>query len=90
MELVLNDNDILTIDGDQRGVQLCCRSGRLWITQEGDARDYLLGPGQVHTVSCCGRVVIWALTPATFATRATTWLAPAAGGWALRFEPLGR
>jgi hypothetical protein len=86
MELLLKGHDILTIDGDQRGLQLFCGSGRLWVTQQGDSRDYLLGPDQSHTVSCRGRVVIFALSPATLQTRTATRLAPAGGGWTLRLD----
>lgn len=35
-----------------------CQQGLLWVTREGDARDYLLGPGQ----ELSGRLVVQALT----------------------------
>lgn len=83
MELVLAKNDIVTLDGDQSGLQLHCRSGHLWLTQAGDSRDHLLAPGQHHTIARRGRVVIWALAPATLQTCSASAPAPAADRWHL-------
>lgn len=33
------------------GMEVVCRSGRLWLTQYGDARDIVLGPGQSFLIS---------------------------------------
>lgn len=85
MELVLTKNDILTLDGDQSGLQLRCGTGRLWLTQSGDSRDYLLGPGQIHTIGRRGRVVIWALEAATLQTMSDAATAPTTDRWHLHF-----
>src|SRR5258707_8944954 len=39
------------------GAKIVCLSGELWITQEGDARDFTLGPGQVFTIDRKGLVL---------------------------------
>jgi len=43
------------------GTRIVCRSGNLWITQEGDVRDTIIGPADVLTIRKPGRTVITAL-----------------------------
>jgi hypothetical protein len=43
------------------GRALYVMSGMAWVTQEGDSRDYLLGPGGLFRVLKHGRVVVEAL-----------------------------
>jgi hypothetical protein len=38
-------------------------SGRVWLTETGDAGDHFLSPGERHTVRGAGRVVVEALGP---------------------------
>jgi len=64
MELLLSKNETLVIDGDHRGETLLCTSGTLWVTQAGDARDYVLSVGKSLNLSGSGRVVAWALSDA--------------------------
>jgi hypothetical protein len=45
---------------------LTCGDGQLWLTREGDARDYVLGPGDTVRLEAAGHVVVQALRPARF------------------------
>ncbi len=58
----LRRGETLSIDGDRRGLKFRCISGRVWITQPGDATDHLIPAGRDFTVTRPGRVVIQALT----------------------------
>jgi len=42
------------------GKEIVCISGELWITQEGDTRDIILGPGQTFTVDRPGLTLVHA------------------------------
>lgn len=43
------------------GMRIGCESGRLWLTEEGVAADFVLAPGQAYTVRGAGRVVVEAV-----------------------------
>ena len=45
------------------GACIAVQSGRVWLTQTGDANDYVVDAGQRHVVARSGRVVIESLTP---------------------------
>jgi hypothetical protein len=45
------------------GACITVQSGRVWLTQTGDANDYFVGAGQRHVVARSGRVVIESFTP---------------------------
>ena len=45
------------------GACIAVQSGRVWLTQTGDANDYFVDAGQRHVVVRSGRVVIEAFTP---------------------------
>jgi len=45
---------------------LTCGNGQLWLTCEGDARDYVLGPGDTLRLEAPGHWVVQALRPARF------------------------
>jgi hypothetical protein len=49
---------------DGRGLLLLCLEGRLWLTQEGDARDIVLEPGQTARVEHGGLAIVQALRDA--------------------------
>ena len=59
----LHRGETVSLDGDRRGMRLTCLDGQLWITQMGDAMDYLVSAGREFVVTNAGRVVIQALTP---------------------------
>jgi hypothetical protein len=46
---------------DGIGTRIVCRSGSLWVTQEGDVKDSIVGPASVLTIRKPGRTVITAL-----------------------------
>ena len=47
----------------QAGACIAVQSGRVWLTQTGDANDYFVDAGQRHVVSRTGRVVIECFAP---------------------------
>jgi hypothetical protein len=44
-----------------QGTRVECRSGSLWVTQDHDARDYILGPGDGLELEHKGDAIIFAL-----------------------------
>ncbi len=54
------------IEGDRRGDVITCLNGTLWITQEGDFKDYVLESGRSFWVTRTGPVVIQALDDSRF------------------------
>jgi DUF2917 family protein len=64
---------LLAVD-DGAGTRIVCHSGVLWITQEGDVKDSIVGPGDVFTIRKPGHTVITALEPSTLSV-----LAPGSG-----------
>lgn len=44
-----------------RGIRVTCRSGSLWVTQDRDARDYILGPGETLELEHAGDAIVFAL-----------------------------
>jgi Protein of unknown function (DUF2917) len=62
-ELALSAGQVLTLD-DARGVRIGSRAGTVWITQEGSARDDIVGPGDAIVVARNGRTVVQALQSA--------------------------
>lgn len=58
--LELDRNQLVKLRG-ARGVRLACRKGRLWVTQEGIARDDFLDEGQSLMLETDGTVVIEAV-----------------------------
>ncbi len=55
-----------SIEGDRRGDVITCLNGTLWITQEGDFRDYVLETGRSFWVTRPGTVVLQALDNSHF------------------------
>src|SRR6266446_2841268 len=49
---------------NRRGLIVTCRTGRLWITLEGEMRDLFLGPGEILKIQERGFVILEALEPA--------------------------
>jgi len=45
------------------GTCIAVQSGRIWLTQTGDANDYFVAAGERHVVTRGGRVVIESFTP---------------------------
>lgn len=60
-EITLPKHKMWTIDGDRRGDVISCVSGTLWITQQGDLKDYVVETGRNFWVTRPGSVVVQAL-----------------------------
>ena len=58
--LSLSAGQVLTLD-DAKGTRILARSGTVWITEEGDRDDHIVGPGDALIVAHPGRTVIQAL-----------------------------
>jgi len=50
----------------RRGMTLRIARGRVWITRDGDIRDYVLSAGESMELAAGGRVVLFGLTEALF------------------------
>lgn len=61
MYMHMHKGELLTLDITRSGVRILCRHGKIWITQEGDHRDYLLKGGQQLEMKRPGKVAITAL-----------------------------
>jgi DUF2917 family protein len=61
-EFRIGQGEILRIDA-ARGDRLHVRSGDVWVTQHGDSKDYVLGPGQWMTLIGEGATLAMAYKP---------------------------
>ena len=61
MEILLHNAELLAIHGRRAGLRVRCGAGHLWVTQQGDARDHLLGAGDSFTSRLSGEIVVTAL-----------------------------
>lgn len=58
MDLLLEPQELLDLGSVRCGVNVACRSGCLWLTQEGDDLDHLLRAGEQLRVVRRGRVLL--------------------------------
>lgn len=82
MDFQLQQGELLTLNGDGRGVEVRCLSGSLWLTQIG--QDHILRSGEVLEISRAGTVVVSAFVPASLRIVEVAAAAPIAGGWQLQ------
>ena len=61
--LALGEGEVLTLD-DVEGLHIQARAGTVWVTEEDDARDYIVHAGDDLVVARPGRTVVQALVPA--------------------------
>jgi hypothetical protein len=61
--LALAAGQILTLD-DAKGLSIFARSGTVWVTEEGNPDDHIVGPGDTLTVAHPGRTLVQAIDPA--------------------------
>lgn len=61
--MTLQPSGLLRLDG-ARGVAIQCRSGRLWITEQGGGDDVFLSAGEIHRIGHGGVTLVEALEPA--------------------------
>jgi hypothetical protein len=60
----LRKGELWHLEDDLRGLSIACMEGILWITQEGDPKDYVIEPGQRYVIARRGSVVIEACADA--------------------------
>ena len=65
-EVTLAKHKLWSIEGDRRGDVINCVNGTLWITQEGDLKDYVVEAGKNFWVTRQGQVVVQALQDSQF------------------------
>ena len=53
----------------RKGQRIECRSGQLWITQDGDPRDVILDADQCFTLDRSGHTLVSALEDSSFVLR---------------------
>ena len=58
--VTLAHDDLLAVR-DGVGTRIVCRSGNLWITQEGDVKDAIIGPTDAFTIRKPGLTIVTAL-----------------------------
>ena len=60
--LELATGQVVTLD-DAVGARIRARFGTLWVTEEGDTADHIVGAGDVRVIAHEGRTVVQALAP---------------------------
>jgi hypothetical protein len=60
LDVTLRDRGLWRLDGDHCWQVVICLQGSVWITQQNDFQDYLLGPGQGFIITRAGLVLIQA------------------------------
>ena len=58
--LTLSPGGLLAVQ-DAAGSRVLCRSGILWVTQEGEVKDSIVRAGEVLTIRKPGRTIVTAL-----------------------------
>lgn len=66
--LELKPGQIVTLE-DASGASIQTRCGTVWITEEGEPRDFVLGAGERRVVSNRGRTLIQAMKPSWISIR---------------------
>ena len=66
--LALETGQIFSLD-NACGTSIQPRRGTVWITEEGEARDFVVGPGEAFLVTRRGRTLVQAMAPAHVALR---------------------
>ncbi len=67
-ELELEEGQVVTLF-DAKGTRIVARSGSVWVTEEGDRQDHIMGPGDARIVARPGRTIVQALAPSRIALR---------------------
>jgi hypothetical protein len=60
--IALEPGQVVTLD-DARGTRIVTRIGSVWVTEEGDEHDHVVGPGEALMVARNGRTIVQALKP---------------------------
>jgi hypothetical protein len=65
-QFTLAPGEVVTLQ-DARGARISARTGTVWVTEEADPKDHILGPGEAFVLARNGRTVIQALAPSWIA-----------------------
>ena len=63
-DIHLDQNDLLQVKRFTPGETIFCEEGIVWITQDGDAGDYILTAGEAFTSKSHGKLVVEAMREA--------------------------
>ena len=66
--LELEEGQVVTLV-DAAGARILPQRGQVWVTQEGDREDHILGAGEALVVLRPGLTIVQALEPASVAIR---------------------
>jgi hypothetical protein len=80
----LGANGVASVPGD-RGASICCVSGLVWVTREGDARDYIVPTGLCFVAAGAGRIIINGMAADNVVEIG---VAKAVGSCAVAYQPL--
>ena len=67
--LALGAGEVVILD-DARGIRIRSEAGTVWVTEEADPKDHIVGPGDTRVVERSGRTIIQALQAAWIALAA--------------------
>jgi Protein of unknown function (DUF2917) len=67
--LALTRNSFWSVQGRPNEIEIECRRGKVWITQEGDYRDVIVPAGGRFRIEKRGRVIVQAVTEAEILIR---------------------
>ncbi len=65
LDLLLHKGETVALRNIQRGMEIECKQGSLWITRSGENTDYTLEPGEHYVPKQGGKVVIEAIDEST-------------------------
>ncbi len=66
--VALKEGEVLALD-DAAGTSIKARCGSVWITEEGETKDFVIGPGESRVVKRPGRTLVQALKPSWISIR---------------------
>lgn len=61
--IALEAGQLLSLD-DAAGTRIISRLGTVWVTEEGDPEDHIVGPGETLLIGRGGRTLLQAMQPA--------------------------
>jgi hypothetical protein len=64
IELLLKKHQLLTLSEAQPKMAIECKDGIIWVTNSGEAQDYMLRPGRHYIPRTKGSLVIEAIADA--------------------------
>jgi hypothetical protein len=80
-EVRLHGGELWRIDGNSRWRMVICLEGEIWVTQERDLKDYVLGAGETFLITQPGLVLVQALQESCIQVTPSLETIPYAGNW---------